>query len=63
MPTKFELNEMYLQQGAIGGFATNLYWSSTELGSGNAWVQYFLDGNQLNAYKNSSLYVRAVRAF
>jgi hypothetical protein len=62
MPTKYELNEMFLQQGAIGGFADDDYWSSTEFDSGIAWVRN--NGGYQNAYsKDYGNYVRAVRAF
>ena len=37
LPTKYELNEMYLQQLAVGGFATNVYWSSSESDNDDAW--------------------------
>ncbi|MGK0390467.1 MAG: hypothetical protein ACI94Y_003220 [Maribacter sp.] len=63
MPTKYELNEMYLQRNAIGGFAVDWYWSSTELVSSNAWLQFFNGGNQDYDDKYSNGYVRAVRAF
>ena len=63
MPTKYELNEMYLQQGAIGGFALNYYWSSTEYANGSAWIQNFSGGSQTSASKYDNYYVRAVRAF
>ena len=63
MPTKHELNEMYLQQGAIGGFANSNHWSSTEDDNDYAWVQYFGNGAQYEYFKNSNFYVRAVRAF
>jgi hypothetical protein len=63
MPTKFELNEMYLQKVAIGGFATNFYWSSTELEFNYAWLQRFFDGFQSYDSKTNAYYVRAVRAF
>lgn len=63
MPTKYELNEMYSQQGAIGGFANNAYWSSTESDFGNAWVQLFGGGLQGSDSKVGNLYVRSVRAF
>ena len=37
------------------------YWTSTEFGSGSAWLQGFYDGNQNYGYKDSSYWVRAVR--
>jgi len=40
LPSKFELNLMYLQNTTIGGFASSHYWSSTEGSSGNAWSQH-----------------------
>ena len=71
LPSKDELNEMYLNIGQgnalglgnIGGFAGNYYWSSTEYGDVFAWRQNFFDGLQANYYKNDNLNVRAVRAF
>ena len=63
LPTKYELNEMYLQQLAVGGFASNFYWSSTEFDSGSAWFQYFFSGSQASDSKHGSYNVRSVRAF
>ena len=64
LPTKYELNEMYLQKGAIGGFASSLYWSSTEFGvNGGAWIQSFFNGSQNVDFKYSDSDVRSVRAF
>lgn len=64
LPSKYELNLMYLQKANIGGFATNgYYWSSSEDNISNAWVQYFFDGSQDSYYKYYTEYVRAVRAF
>jgi hypothetical protein len=63
MPTKYELNEMYVQRVAIGGFANGFYWSSTELGLDDAWLQGFLNGYQDYFNKSFNFYVRAVRAF
>jgi len=65
LPSKFELNEMYLnlhQQG-LGGFAGNFYWSSTEVDNGLAWMQYFSSGVQNYFGKYNYFNVRAVRAF
>jgi len=65
LPTKYELNEMYLQKGAVGGFALNGYWSSSEYSNGDAWVQFFDDGLQASFGNKSNFftYVRSVRAF
>ncbi len=65
IPTKFELNEMYAQRVAIGGFTLNIYLSSTEFDAGDAWVQTFNGGAQSNSNNNksTSYHLRAVRAF
>jgi hypothetical protein len=44
LPTKYELNEMYLQKDDIGNFSTYEYWSSIANGTGTAWYQNFVDG-------------------
>ena len=63
LPTKEELNILYQNKDKIGGFAYDYYWSSTEDGSGSAWVQNFGNGNLGYGYKFYPYYVRAVRAF
>ena len=64
LPSKFELNLLYNQKSVVGGFANDFYWSSTEDGGGDAWLQYFSNGYQGYASdKNYSVRVRAVRAF
>ncbi len=64
LPTKFELNEMYQHQTAIGGFSPNFYWSSTEENSTYAFGQVFSTGIQYFTPKISSTdRVRSVRAF
>ena len=70
LPSKAELNEMYLNigqgntgtAGNIGGFANYYYWSSTEGDVYKAWDQYFINGSQINSHKNNIGNVRAVRA-
>jgi hypothetical protein len=63
LPSRDELNKLYLNKVAIGGFA-NPYWSSTESGSTTAWTQFFTSGIQVfNGSKPTTYYVRAVRAF
>jgi hypothetical protein len=64
LPSKDELNKLYINRTAIGGFAYHIYWSSTENGTSNAWNQNFYDGGQVSANKNvTAYYVRAIRAF
>jgi hypothetical protein len=63
LPSMDELNQLYINKDAIGGFANYYYWSSTEFNNGNAWGQYFFYGYQDGLNKNDDYVVRAVRAF
>jgi hypothetical protein len=64
LPSKDELNKLYINRAAIGGFAANYYWSSSESSSSGAWLQIFTNGVQYPTTKDSYyLRVRAVRAF
>jgi hypothetical protein len=63
LPSKGELNQMYVNKTAIGGFASGGYWSSSESAADVAWVQGFDDGFQVNTTKAVTSYVRPVRAF
>ncbi len=63
LPSKYELNLLYLQKTVVGGFSSSNYWSSSEDGNNFAWIQVFSNGVQTNNLKNGTLYVRAVRAF
>ena len=64
LPSRDELNQMYvnLHQQGVGGFASDGYWSSSEISSLNAWVQHFGAGSNGVADKSFSARVRAVRA-
>jgi len=61
LPAKDELNALYQNKDAIGGFSSNNYWSSTENDANNAWNQNFNNGNQNNYNKNNNKRVRCVR--
>ncbi len=64
LPSKYELNLLYLQKVVVGGFANTNYWSSSECDNGaTAWDQNFTNGSQGTNIKNGTYYVRAVRAF
>jgi hypothetical protein len=73
LPSKDELNKLYLNKVAIGGFTGTFYWSSTEGSTSGqnqnyAWGQFFTNGLQKdydNSYgaKSTLQSVRAVRSF
>jgi hypothetical protein len=63
LPSKDELNRLYLQRATVGVFVANAYWSSSEDSANFAWYQFFDDGNQHDGYKYGTRYVRPVRAF
>ncbi len=63
LPSKDELNKLYLNRIAIGSFASAWYWSSSENSSVRAWTQYFDTGYQMGDFKNWATYVRAIRTF
>ena len=74
LPSKDELNEMYINKATIdatalanGGAAFTIYstyyWSSSEYDLGTAWWQSFFLGDQGHYAKQNDFSVRAVRAF
>lgn len=63
LPSKDELNLVYLSKNQIGGFLPMYYWSSTEYNALSAWKQYFVNGYQTNYHKETNYKLRAVRYF
>ena len=63
LPSKNELNTLYTNQVAIGGFASAQYWSSTEFDPNNGWFQAFSVGYQGPNDKGGTFHVRAIRSF
>jgi hypothetical protein len=63
LPSRDELNKLFLSKAAIGGFSGNDYWSSSEVSSTLAISQSFSSGTQHNNVKAASYCVRAIRAF
>jgi hypothetical protein len=65
LPSSDELNQLYINRVAIGGFDSSDYWSSTEGSNGGAWIQIFSNG--LQGHGNKLFFfnydVRAVRSF
>ena len=63
LPSKNELNQMYIRRTAIGGFSPDFYWSSSEISDGSPWGQHFSFNEQYDQNKVITYYVRPVRAF
>lgn len=66
LPSKNELNALYINRNAIGGFPTSsnsIYHSSTEHNINSNWSQDFSDGAQYTFGKSNLFFVRAVRSF
>jgi hypothetical protein len=65
LPSQDELNKLYINRGAIGGFdgTMNYFWSSTESSSSSAKMQNYLSSGAVTDFsKNASGgYIRAVR--
>ena len=63
LPSKYELDLLYLQKTAVNGFSSGYYWSSTEGDSNYAWCKYFVIVYHSSGCKGDAYYVRAVRDF
>jgi hypothetical protein len=63
LPSKDELNLLFVNQARIGGFGPYYYWSSSEFDAGTAWTQAFDLSSQYAYAKNGASHVRAVRSF
>jgi hypothetical protein len=67
LPTKNELNQLYLQKTVVGGLAIiseSFYWTSSETANASfALVQDLFDGWQGSGGKSDAFYVRPIRAF
>ena len=65
LPSQDELNQLYINQVAIGGFFANNYWCSSETGVSGLYAgdQHFGAGFYEGRLKEDGCYVRPVRAF
>ena len=64
LPSKYELNLLYQQRSAVGGFSNVNYWSSSEVNGIYAWIQSFATGVQSSfGDKATFRYMREIRAF
>jgi hypothetical protein len=67
LPSKDELDQLYLRRATVGGFEAYAYWSSSEYDVAGweiaSLVRYFNTGNSFASNKANTTYVRPVRAF
>jgi hypothetical protein len=65
LPSKYELQLMFQNLGmyGLGGFTSDIYWSSTEVNYEIAWVHSFDFGDIHHRHKSDFYSVRAIRAF
>jgi len=71
LPSRYELNQLYINRTHVGNLTNNNYWSSSQQTTANlitgrhhAWYQDFLYGLYYNHHDKDSQYsVRPVRAF
>jgi len=63
LPSKDELNELYVQRNVVGGLTVSYYSTSSEYSNDAFWFQSFIDGNPNTPYKNNAYYIRPVRSF
>jgi hypothetical protein len=63
LPSKDELNQLFINGIFIGGFKADYYWSSSEDSADHAWFESLTKGEQLATNKTHVNLVRPVRAF
>ncbi len=63
LPSRDELRKLCLNKTAIGGFAADTYWSSSQGDANSAWYNFFPNDYEVSNIKSGAHYVRAVRAF
>jgi hypothetical protein len=64
LPSKDELNQMYLQRNVIGGFTGSGYWSSSEYNDSFArWQDFQTGSSNMNGKDIYFYHVRAIRVF
>jgi hypothetical protein len=65
LPSKDELNKLYLSRFVIGRYVTDAYWSSSERNNINAWAQDFFIPTYIAFSDKEFIFynVRAIRSF
>jgi Protein of unknown function (DUF1566) len=64
LPSKDELRQLFVRKSKVGDFIFHGYWSSSESGPDQAWIQdFYADYTPATTEKGYANYVRPVRAF
>jgi len=63
LPSQDELHQMYAERASVGGFSPNVYWSSSEVDHGRAWVKPFFNDLDAISTKDTPYQLRPVRSF
>jgi hypothetical protein len=63
LPSATEIDLLYKQRNAVGGFSNTIYWSSTEEDHDKAVIIDFTSGSFFTANKTNPYKVRAIRSF
>jgi hypothetical protein len=63
LPSKDELDKLFLNRSQVGGFSYIMYWNSSEYDINTAWFQSFTTGSTGHFDKSITTGVRAIRAF
>ena len=63
LPSYYELEKLYTNRTAIGGFSSTYYWSSSQIGTTTAYSLNFSTGAGVSTSKTGAVYVRAIRKF
>lgn len=63
LPSKGELNQIFINRSLLGDFVSAFYWSSSEVDPAYSWGQSFDTGSQSKSLKTNPQYIRAIRAF
>jgi chondroitin AC lyase len=64
LPSKYELNLLYVNKDVVGNFQDEFYWSSTDYSDAYAWAKDFVyPGESAYVSKANWYWVRSIRAF
>jgi hypothetical protein len=63
LPSKDELNQMFVNKSVLGVFVSDFYWSSSEYDATRVWVQLPTTLYSGQANKGTGFFTRAIRSF